>query len=104
MAGKWTDRVRQGLKAKGFIFDDLALRLGVTRGAISHYLTGIREPNLAQVKEIAKMLDMSLSELLGDDATFITDEKQLRAAEIIKELPDDKKEMALKMLESLIEK
>lgn len=103
MSTKWTSRVKAGLKSKGFLYKDLALRLNVTEGAISHYLNGIREPSLSQVKEIGKMLDMSLSELLGDDATFISDEKQIRAAELIKSLPDDKQEIALRLLESLQE-
>lgn len=99
----WTSRVRAGMKAKGYTQDDVASRLHVTRGAISHYLNGIREPNLNQVKELAKMLDMSLSELLGDDATFINDETQLKAVDIIKELPPEKQELAIKLLESLKE-
>ena len=104
MSNKWTDRVRAGLKAKGFVYKDLAARLNVTEGAISHYLNEIREPSLNQVREIAKMLDMSLSELLGDDATFISDEKQIKAVELIKALPEDKQEIAIKLLESLGEK
>lgn len=104
MKPKWTDRVRAGLKAKGFVYRDLAGRLNVTEGAVSHYLNGIREPSLNQVKEIAKMLDMSLSELLGDDATFISDKNQIKAVQIIKELPEDKQEIALRLLESLLDK
>jgi len=103
MKSKWTDRVRSGLKAKGFVYKDLAARLNVTEGAISHYLNGIREPSINQVREIAKMLEMSLSELLGDDATFISDEKQIKAVEIIKSLPKDRQDIAIKLLESLLD-
>ncbi len=101
MSVKWTERVRQGLKAKGYIYKDLASVLNVTEGAVSHYLNGAREPSINQVREMAKMLDLSLSELLGDDAVFLSDENQIEAAKIIKELPDDKKAMALRMLKSL---
>jgi transcriptional regulator with XRE-family HTH domain len=97
---KWTDRVRAGLRNKGYTFQDLADRIGVTRPAVSMYLTGKREPTLQQVKEIAKMVDLSVSELLGDDATFIADKQQIRAAELIKEVPQELQEQALKVLET----
>ena len=103
MSDKWTDRVKARLKSMGYTHDDLASRLNVTRGAATHYLNGIREPSINQIREISKMLDISLSELLGDDATFISDEKQIRAAEIIKNLPDEKKQIAIKLLESLLD-
>jgi len=101
MSIKWTDRVRRELKAKGYRFIDLAEKLNVTKGVVSHYLNGIREPNLHQVKEIAKMLNMSVSELLGDDAVLISDEKQIEANEIIKSLSKEKQEIALSILRSL---
>ena len=104
MSDKWNTRVKARLKALGYRHDDLAERLNVTRGAATHYLNGIREPSINQIKEIAKMLDMSVSELLGDDAVFISDENQIRATEIMKELPKDKQELAIRLLESLKEK
>ncbi len=64
----WTDRARSRMKAKGYTQSDVAARLNVTRAAISHYLTGIREPGISQIKELSKMLDISISELLGDES------------------------------------
>ena len=49
------------------------------------------------------MLNMSVSELVGDDALFISDENQIKAVEILKEIPEEKREMALKMLEAIKE-
>ncbi len=101
MAADWTDRAKQGLKRKGYVYKDLAAVLNVTEGAASHYLNGAREPSINQVKEIAKMIDLSVSELLGDDAVFISDKKQIEALTIIKQLPEDKKEIALRLLKTL---
>ena len=101
MKDNWTTRVRQGLKDKGFIYKDLAARLNVTEGAVSHYLNRQREPSLNQIKEIASMLDLSLSELLGDDATFIADKNHIKAIEIMKTIPDDKIALAIQLLETL---
>lgn len=101
MSGKWTDRVSARLKAKGYRRLDLARMLDVSEGAVSNYLAGRREPSLNQIKEIARMLDMSLSELLGDDATFISDEDQIKAAKAILEIPKDQRELAFQLLETL---
>ena len=103
MASKWTDRVKAKLKADGLVYNDLAEVLNVTEGAVSHYLNGAREPSINQVKEIAKMIDMSLSELLGDDAVFITNLKEIKAAELIQQMPEEKKDLALKLLATLAE-
>ncbi len=103
MSQHWTIRAKAALKAKNLYYKDLAVVLNVTESAVSHYLNGIREPSLLQVKDMAKMLDLSVSELLGDDAVFISDETLIKATNLIKDLPDDKKEIALKLLESLSE-
>ena len=52
---------------------------------------------------MAKVLEMSLSELMGDDARFYSNERQIRAADLMKEIPEDKQEIALRLLESLKE-
>ena len=101
MSSKWTTSVKTKLKAKGITHQEVADRLNITRGAVSHYLNGIREPSINQVKEIAKMLDESLSELLGDDATFITGDNPLRMQDLLKGLPEDKQLLAIKLVESL---
>lgn len=101
MLDKWTDRVKGRMRAKGYTQEDVAQRISVTKGAVSHYLTGKREPGIQQIKDWARMLDMSLSEFLGDDARFYSDEKQIKAADLIKELPPEKQDIALKLLESL---
>jgi len=45
--------------------DDLIPVLGVnTRGAVGHYLTGRREPSLAQIEDLARFLDVSIDWLL----------------------------------------
>ena len=97
----WINKVRSGLKQKGYRQLDLAVRLGVSEGAVSNYLKGKREPSLEVFKEIAKMIEVPVSELLGDDAKFIGNKDQIEAAQIIMELPEDKREMALKMLRAL---
>lgn len=103
MSAKWTDRVRAKLKAKQMKQIDLATALGVSESMVSQYLKGTKGPSVKVFRNMAKVLDMSLSELMGDDARFYSNERQIRAADLMKEIPEDKQEIALKLLESLKE-
>ena len=45
---------------------DLAVVLKVTEGAVSHYMTGKRTPTPEQMQKIAKRLDITVDELMGN--------------------------------------
>lgn len=63
----WQERAKRRMREIGLSQDELATRLGVTPGAVSHYLTGRREPSMADTVRIAQTLDMNLTYLvLGD--------------------------------------
>ncbi|MEQ1977707.1 helix-turn-helix domain-containing protein [Xenorhabdus sp. SGI240] len=50
----WFDMAKDQMKVLGITYDKLAEHLGITRGAVGHWLNGRREPSL---KEIAAILD-----------------------------------------------
>ncbi|PHM45597.1 helix-turn-helix domain-containing protein [Xenorhabdus miraniensis] len=50
----WFDMAKDRMKVDGITYDKLAEHLGMTRGAIGHWLNGRREPS---VKDIAAILD-----------------------------------------------
>ena len=102
MAEDWTDRAQREMKVKGYENTDVASRLGITEGAVSRLLNDIGEPSFVQLEEIAKMLDMSLSELIGEDAIFVSDKQQIRAVELMQDIGQDRRDLALKVLEALI--
>ncbi|MCH6566637.1 MAG: helix-turn-helix transcriptional regulator [Proteobacteria bacterium] len=102
MAEDWTDRAQRELKVKGYENTDVASRLGITEGAVSRLLNDIGEPSFVQLEEIAKMLNMSLSELIGEDAIFVSDKQQIRAVELMQDIGQDRRDLALKVLEALI--
>lgn len=61
----WYDRAKALMKEKRVTQDDLIAVLGVkTRGAVGHYLTGRREPNGEQLKQLADKLNISIDWLL----------------------------------------
>jgi SOS-response transcriptional repressor LexA len=52
----WSTRVRKRMKQLGMTQDTLAKKMGITRGAITHYLAGRRTPSLLQFKKMAAVL------------------------------------------------
>lgn len=60
----WAARAIARMKAQKITQDILCRALGVTPAAVSHYLTGRRDPNLAQLAIIAKTLNMPSAELV----------------------------------------
>lgn len=53
MSMKWYDLAKSLMKTKGINQEELAEHLGITKGAVSHWLNARREPSL---KDIAKIL------------------------------------------------
>ena len=66
MAAKsnWTDRAREVMDERQITQQDIADALGVTRGAVGHWLCGRREPTLSQFVELSDVLDVSAGYLL----------------------------------------
>lgn len=52
----WSMRVRERMKALGLTQEVLANKMGITRGAVAHYLAERRVPPLAQFKKLAVIL------------------------------------------------
>lgn len=57
----WQHRIKERLKALGMTQDALARKIGVTRSAITHYLTGRRVPSLSQFSKLAEVLEANPS-------------------------------------------
>jgi len=49
----WTERIKLKMKELGLTQEELAHQLGITRGAITHYLSGRRVPPLKQFHKLA---------------------------------------------------
>ncbi|OGT63254.1 MAG: hypothetical protein A3E85_06080 [Gammaproteobacteria bacterium RIFCSPHIGHO2_12_FULL_45_12] len=52
----WANRIRLRIKELGLTQEELAAKLGITRGAVTHYLACRRVPPLAQFHKIATVL------------------------------------------------
>ena len=64
MTETWMDRAKSQMQMLGTAQEELAVKLGCTRGAVGHYLAGRRTPTLSQLDKIAKCLDVKTAWLL----------------------------------------
>lgn len=56
MKTKWYDLAKQLMRAQGMSQDSLADLMGITKGGLSHWLNGRREPNLEDIARIMRAL------------------------------------------------
>lgn len=97
----WFDRVRDSLRERRITYDQVASRLGVTRGAVSHWLNGRHEPGIKQLKELAAMMDMTLGEMIGDDAYFVTSPQEKKIIDSLRDLDPAQRDAAIAMIEAM---
>ncbi len=67
MKTKWYDLAKQLMRAQGMSQDSLADLMGITKGGLSHWLNGRREPNLEDIARIMRRLGVGslLSHMTG---------------------------------------
>ncbi len=59
--------LRRKRKEKGLTQEQLAQKAGITASSVSNYENHKREPRIRALKQIAKALECSLYDLLGED-------------------------------------
>ncbi|SDX03732.1 Transcriptional regulator, contains XRE-family HTH domain [Alicyclobacillus hesperidum] len=62
-------------KKKGLTQQDVADKLGISRGTYAHYEINKREPDLDMLKRIASVLGVTISHLIGDDPPSVSSEE-----------------------------
>lgn len=82
------DSIRNVIKAKGFTLEQVASQMenksggkGITQSALTQMLNG--NPSISRVKEIARIVGVSVSELVGDSevSPIVENENGMSAAE-----------------------
>lgn len=69
-------RLRQAMSYKGMSATELSRKTGITKSAMSYYLSGRSEPKANRLYVIAKALDVSEAWLLGYDVPIDRAEEQ----------------------------
>jgi len=91
MSGDFS-KLKDALRKAGINQSELARRIGVERAAVSKWVNGHATPTYGHLRKVAQVLNMSISEILGDEVV-IAETKIER--EILLELrklsPEDRK-------------
>src|SRR3990167_7233719 len=83
----WPGRIKKRMKAMGFTQEALAKKMGLTRGAITHYLSGRRAPPLKQLEKMADILQTEASWLQYGLALEVDKETNAKRFKVVDELP-----------------
>jgi len=98
---QWQDRLRAIRQRRGLTLAQLAERLGVTEGAVSHWETRRRLPSIEQVERIAVALEVDVAELVAGDPAFATSDQEQAVLTLFRQIPDEQRELALRLLNQL---
>jgi len=63
----FSENLKMFMKKRNITALEISKLIGVTRGTVTHWSNGIRSPNPEQIKQLAKILKVKVSELFGDD-------------------------------------
>ena len=79
---KFNEKLKALREAKGYTQDEIASKLNISRQSVSKWEQGINEPDFDTVKELCKILDCSIAELIDDDREVVStkEEKDERVA------------------------
>jgi transcriptional regulator with XRE-family HTH domain len=105
----FSNRLKQLRKEKKFTQDELADKIGVTRGQIGKYETGMSFPSLEALKSLAELLEVPVSYLLeektGDLASVPIKDKELLEAFIeVDKMPVEEKNLIKALIDLAVTK
>lgn len=94
-------------KSRGLTQEELAQSSGVSRRVIAHYETNIKAPTADVALRLAKTLDISLTQLMGQRPISSKpgiDRTILRKAKLLEKLTVEDKKTVIRMIDSLTKK
>ncbi|MDC9591674.1 helix-turn-helix domain-containing protein [Xenorhabdus sp. XENO-10] len=96
----WFDIAKDQMKVNGITYDKLAEHLGITRGAVGHWLNGRREPSIREIAAILDFLGVKRVILNSDGTLSAIGEQAPHAASIESCLTKEQEEL-LTLFDSL---
>lgn len=110
------EMIKKARLAKGMTQVELAEKVGVKKSAVAKWESGrVSEIKRSNLQRLSEVLGIDPNRLLGDDitSTFETKEpiiaidgfsaKQRKLIDFAKTVPEDKAEMALRVIQSIVE-
>jgi SOS-response transcriptional repressor LexA len=84
---EWPKRIKQRMKVMGLTQEALASKMGITRGAVTHYLSGRRVPPMKQLEKMADILQTDAAWLQFGIARELDPVTNTFSYKILDELP-----------------
>jgi len=101
---KFNERLKTYRKRAGLSQEQFASALNVKQYNVSDYEVGRSEPSIELLIKIAKILEISIDELLGNDnAPLSVEGKEKKLLEAIENLPEEDKSKAVDFAIEVIE-
>ena len=101
---KFNERLKAYRKKAGLSQEQFASALNVKQYNVSDYEVGRSEPSIELLIKIAKILEISIDELLGNDnAPLSVEGKEKKLLEVINNLPEEEKSKAVNFAIEIIE-
>lgn len=97
------ERIRQARREKKLNQAELAKKLNISIGSLSHYEANRRTPTPQMLQKIADILDKDISFFFGIDGRGIKDRDKREAYDLVMALSNGDKQMALGCLKMLKE-
>ena len=104
MYHSFNDRLSVLLNEKGIKQKDLAIRVGVTEAAISHYLKGDRIPRASVMAKIADELETTSEYLMNGTSSSSQDEVKYAVKLIARNAAQMSREDKMKIIDILLRK
>lgn len=103
-------RIALGRKKLGLTTQEFANRCGVSRGAVQHWEAGLTAPNRSHQAAVAKLLGMTVAELMNTEAFDLMTDDEYQAlevtleslAKIIEGIPQSKRDAVVALLAMLV--
>lgn len=99
----WYVVAKQLAADKRISYQEMADLLHVAKATVGHWLTGRNRATIDVIKEIARVLDVPVTELIAEDAYYLTDENERRLIDKYRKIAPELRKHAPSILEGLID-
>jgi len=101
MARPWYDIARARARELNLTYQVIADRMGVSKATVGHWLTGRNQPRIETIKGMAVILSMPVSELIGEDPYFLTEQDERTLVDAYRALNPAQRAQAAAILRAL---
>ena len=98
----WRETLRNAIKNAGLTYDDVGAEIGVTGSAVGHWLKGRRDPNMDEIRVMARMAGISLDEMFQSQDYIVANATEIAVVQQFRKLDRKKRALAEKLLASLL--